>query len=118
MINNEYSKSELFEKSYYSHLNRLKDESNQLLENTKAKYIIIFSGIHHYPYMDDNSYPFKANPYFIRWLPLLRHPNCYIIHELDKKPKLIYFQEKNFWHKTVEDPNSYWVKFFEIKIVH
>ena len=118
MINNEYSKSELFEKNYYSHLNRLKDESNQLLENTKAKYIIIFSGIHHYPYMDDNSYPFKANPYFIRWLPLLRHPNCYIIHELDKKPKLIYFQEKNFWHKTVEDPNSYWVKFFEIKIVH
>ena len=39
MIINENSKSELFEKSYYSHLNRLRNESNQLLENTKAKYI-------------------------------------------------------------------------------
>ena len=82
MTINENSKSELFEKSYYSHLNRLRNESNQLLENTKAKYIIIFSGSQQYPYMDDNSYPYKANPYFIRWLPLLKHPNSYIILEL------------------------------------
>lgn len=118
MIINENSKSELFEKSYYSHLNRLRNESNQLLENTKAKYIIIFSGSQQYPYMDDNSYPYKANPYFIRWLPLLKHPNSYIILELEKKPQLIYFQEQSFWHKTVEDPDSYWVKYFDIKIIH
>ena len=117
MNNKQFTNTKCLKKIYPAHLDRLKTEFDQILDDSQYQYAIIFSGAIKHSKMDDNPYPFRANPYFCRWLPLIQHPNCYLVYQSGKKPILIYFQEKDFWHKSVEFPSSYWVKYFKVIIV-
>lgn len=118
MRNKKYSNTERLVDIYSSHLDVLTNELDEALKDTLFHHAIISSGAIKYRRMDDNPFPFKTNPYFCRWLPLLDHPNCYLIYTPGKKPVLIYFQEIDFWHKSAELPSSFWVNYFEIIIVN
>ena len=113
-----YTNTKHLEEIYSSHLDVLTNELDEAIKDTPFRHVIISSGTIKDRRMDDNPFPFKANPYFCRWLPLLEHPNCYLIYEVDKKPILIYFQEIDFWHKSAELPSSFWINYFDIIIVN
>jgi len=118
MKNKKYSNTKYLEDIYSSHLDILTKELDEAITDTPFRHVIISSGAIKDRRMDDNPFPFKTNPYFCRWLPLLDHPNCYLIYTLDKKPVLVYFQEIDFWYKSAELPSSFWVNYFEIIIVN
>ena len=103
---------------YPAHINELKSRHDKALEKAGASHAIIFSGAPRPVFLDDYSYPFKANPHFVSWLPLITMPLCYLAYTPGEKPLLVYYQEKDYWHSSPTDPDGYWTAFFDVRVVH
>ena len=103
---------------YPEHIQTLMARHDAALVRAGASHAVIFSGAPLPVFLDDYDYPFKANPHFVSWLPLVRHPFCYIVYTPGHRPKLIYFQEKDYWHVMPSDPDGFWTSQFDIDTVH
>ena len=68
-------------------------------------------------FLDDQDYPFVANPHFRHWLPLTDAPGSWVVYTPGDKPKLIFVQPRDYWHVVPAAPSGYWVDQFEIAIV-
>lgn len=102
---------------YKKHINSLCLNTKKILEKYELKSIFIDSGALRQSFLDDYSYPFKANPHFVHWCPLSNVPKAYIWYRIDKVPVLFYPNADDFWHKTTLLPNEnnqLWAKEFEI----
>ena len=102
---------------YPAHLQTLKQRHDRALAESKYDHEIIFGGTNRMVFLDDMPYPFKANPHFKAWVPVLDNPNCYIVYTPGQKPKLIYFQPVDYWYKPAETPSGYWVDQFDIRMI-
>jgi len=103
---------------YPAHVEELKNRHDKALEKAGASHAVIFSGDPRPVFLDDYSYPFKANPHFVSWLPLTTMPLCYLAYTPGEKPVLVYYQAKDYWHSMPTDPEGYWTAFFDIRVVH
>jgi len=102
---------------YPAHITQLQLRTKQALARENIEGIVIHSGQEIKAFLDDNAYPFRVNPHFKHWLPLLDVPNCWLIVNGEDKPTLIYYQPVDFWHKVTPLAESYWDQFFDIKIL-
>ena len=102
---------------YPQHLLQLQQRAKQVLARENIEGIVIHSGQEIKAFLDDNTYPFKVNPHFKHWLPLVDSPNCWLIVNGEDKPILIYYQPVDFWHKVTPLTESFWNEFFTIKIL-
>ena len=104
---------------YSAHIEELQSRTkNALLKSNSADLIVIHAGMPNIVFLDDYPYPFKVNPHFKAWLPILDSPNCWLIVNGIDKPKLFYFQPIDFWHKVIPLGEHYWNEFFDIDIVN
>ncbi len=103
---------------YPTHLEELKARHDRALEKAGAGHVVIFSGAPEIVFLDDNYYPFKANPHFVGWLPLTVAPFCYLVYTPGEKPVLVYYQAKDYWHRPPANPSGFWVEHYDIRIVH
>ncbi|MEX2259553.1 MAG: hypothetical protein WD672_12680, partial [Woeseia sp.] len=103
---------------YPEHVAAVTARYDDALAKAGAGYAVVFSGAPKLRFLDDNYYPFTANPHFVSWLPLTAMPHCYLVYAPGKKPRLIYFQEKDYWHSPPAMPEGYWTAHFDIRIVH
>jgi Xaa-Pro dipeptidase len=103
---------------YPGHLEVIQARHDRALEKAGAGHAVIFSGAPKPVFLDDYNYPFKANPHFIGWLPLTNTPFCYLVYTPGKKPLLVYYQEKDYWHTPPADPTGFWVDHFDVRVVH
>jgi len=99
---------------YVQHISENQRKVKTILERENLESLVIHSGKLKYMFQDDMTYPFKANPLFKAWVPLLKNPNCWLIVNGSDKPKLVFFQPVDFWHSVPEDPTDYWVEHFDI----
>lgn len=104
-------------KLYPAHIAELQHRATTVLSRENIDGIVIHSGQEIKVFLDDYSYPFKVNPHFKHWLPLVDVPNCWLIINGRDKPILIYYQPVDFWHKVVELEDNFWNEFFEIKVL-
>lgn len=104
-------------KLYPAHAVELQKRTQAALSRENLDGVVIHSGQEIKAFLDDNSYPFRVNPHFKAWLPLVDIPNCWLIANGSDKPTLIYYQPVDFWHKVIELADNYWNDFFEIKIL-
>ena len=103
---------------YKSHLRALTARHDHALERAGAGHAVIYSGNPKVAFLDDNSYPFKANPHFVSWVPLTDLPCSYIVYTPGETPVLVYFQPHDYWHVVPDSPDGYWTDGFDIRIVH
>lgn len=103
---------------YPDHVQTLKSRHDRALERAGAGHAVIFSGAPRGVFLDDYDYPFKANPHFVSWLPLVDTPYSYIVYTPGDRPILIYYQEKDYWHLPPANPEGFWAGQFDIRIVH
>jgi len=104
--------------SYASHIQTVAQRHDHALEQAGASHAIIYSGNPKIAFLDDNTYPFRANPHFISWVPLTNLPYSYIVYTPGEKPVLVYFQPHDYWHVVPGAPDGYWTDHFDIRIVH
>ena len=106
------------EAAYRDHIESQIARHDRALERAGAAHAVIFSGAPRLKFLDDNYYPFQANPHFVSWLPLTEMPHCYLIYTPGETPVLVYFQEKGYWHKPPAAPAGYWTSYFDVRVVH
>ena len=102
---------------YPAHIAQLQQRTKQALTRDNLEGVVIHSGQEIKAFLDDNTYPFRVNPHFKHWLPLVDVPNCWLIVNGEDKPTLIYYQPVDFWHKVTPLTESYWGEFFHIKVL-
>lgn len=102
---------------YPQHIETYRKRHDYALEKAGANHVVIFSGNPKYAFLDDLSYPFKANPHFASWAPLTNLPLSYIVYTPGEKPRLIYLQPHDYWHVVPDAPDGYWTAHFDIRIV-
>ena len=104
-------------KLYPAHVAELQNRVKAALSRDNLDGLVIHSGQEIKAFLDDNSYPFRVNPHFKAWLPLVDIPNCWLLLNGTDKPTLIYYQPIDFWHKVIPLMDDYWNEFFDIKIL-
>jgi Xaa-Pro dipeptidase len=102
---------------YPGHLQTLKQRHDRALAESGFDHLIIFSGAQRTAFLDDNSYPFRPNPHFKGWVPVLDNPHCFLVYTPGKKPALLFYQPVDYWYKPAETPTGYWVEHFDIRII-
>lgn len=103
---------------YPQHLATLRDRADKALAlGGGFDHLVIDAGTPLRKFLDDQDYPFVANPHFRHWLPLTDTPGSWIVYTPGQKPKLIFLQPKDYWHVVPAAPSGYWVEHFDIEIV-
>lgn len=102
---------------YAEHIKVLQSRLVEALKLQKFDALIIHSGQLKKVFLDDQTYPFKANPHFKHWLPVFDNPNCWLVVNGSDKPKLIFYRPVDFWHKVPPEPNDFWASFFDIELL-
>ena len=102
---------------YPAHIETLTQRHARALEETRFDHLIVFAGALHYAFLDDNSYPFRPNPLFKWWVPVVDNPNCSVVFTPGQKPRLIFFQPVDYWYKPAETPFGYWTRHFDITVI-
>lgn len=104
--------------AYWDHIETQIARYDRALERAGAAHAVVYSGTPRVKFLDDNYYPFQANPHFVGWLPLTAHPRCYIVYTPGETPVLLFFQESDYWHAAPAEPNGFWTSYFDIRVVH
>lgn len=100
--------------SYQAHINTLQTRTKEALLREGLDGLVIHSGQGKRLFLDDNHYPFKVNPQFKAWLPVIDNPNCWLVVNGTDKPKLIFYRPVDFWHKVPPEPQDFWTDSFDI----
>ncbi|MFM6989566.1 MAG: Xaa-Pro dipeptidase [Arenimonas sp.] len=104
--------------AYSEHLSRLTATVDAALAKSGHEHLIIASGIEKMQFLDDAPYPFKPNPHFKHWLPLTRHPHCWIAYTPGSRPVLVYYQPDDYWHVPPSAPEGEWTAHFDIRVIN
>ena len=118
-MNSDYSdKNPTLAALYPDHVQRLCERHDHALEAAGAGHAVIFSGNPKYAFLDDRSYPFRANPHFVSWAPVTDVPLSYIVYAPGETPVMVYYQPRDYWHVVPGEPDGYWVSHFDVRVVH
>ena len=79
--------------------------------------VAIYAGGLHMQFLDDQPYPFKANPQFKVWTPLQDAPDSWIVYRPAKKPRMVFMQPLDYWYKPPSMPQDYWTGHFTIEVI-
>lgn len=102
---------------YPAHLAEIEKRSADALAAAGRDTLAIAAGLPHGWFLDDQDYPFKANPHFLHWLPLTEVPGSWLVYTPGRKPKLVFVQPRDYWHVAPAAPSGYWVEHFDIAII-
>ncbi|MCC5869812.1 MAG: Xaa-Pro dipeptidase [Gammaproteobacteria bacterium] len=102
---------------YADHVARCCETAGEALASAGLEQLVIYAGSEHLAFLDDQTYPFRANPLFKAWLPLTQHPGCWLLYTPGQRPVLLYHQPRDFWHLPPADPDGYWVEAFDLKVI-
>jgi Xaa-Pro dipeptidase len=102
---------------YGAHLGEISSRHDGALERAGASHAIIYSGNPQRMFLDDNDYPFKANPHFVNWVPLTNLPHSLIIYTPGETPVLLYYQPRDYWHVVPGAPEGYWTRYFDVRVI-
>lgn len=100
--------------TYPAHIERLQSLTKKIVQSERLDGLVIHSGQPMRQFLDDMYYPFKPNPQFKAWVPVIDNPHCWIVINGEAKPKLIFYRPVDFWHKVPDEPTEYWTKEFDI----
>jgi Xaa-Pro dipeptidase len=103
---------------YPQHVETIAARHEHALAEAGAGHAVVFSGRPKYAFLDDQDYPFRANPHFVGWAPLVALPLSYIVFTPGEKPLLAYYQPHDYWHPVPGAPDGYWTSQFDVRVVH
>ena len=102
---------------YRAHITVLKLRHDRAMDATGFDHVVVFAGAQHIALFDDYTYPFKANPHFKWWVPVVDNPHCMLVYSPGVKPRLVYWQPIDYWYKPADTPSGWWVAPFDIEII-
>ena len=102
---------------YRAHLQVIKTRADRALQRGGFDHLLVASGVEKFEFLDDRPYPFKPNAQFKAWVPLVRHPSCWIAYTPGRRPVLVYYQPDDYWHVPPSPPSGVWTDEFDIRVI-
>ena len=96
------------------HVRIQRARTDEALATCGFESLAIYAGGAHMQFLDDQPYPFKANPHFKLWAPLSEAADCWIVYRPAQRLKLVFLQPVDYWYKPPHTPDDYWTHSFEI----
>lgn len=101
---------------YAAHLLTLTARLASSLSACGYESLVIYSGEARMAFLDDQSYPYRANPHFKWWLPLQDAPRCLLQLTPGRRPLLLFHSAADYWHKPAALPAGNWSGHFDIQL--
>jgi Xaa-Pro dipeptidase len=102
---------------YPDHIAVQKERTDRALAESKFDHLVVFAGTQRIQFLDDMPYPFKVNPHFKTWVPVIDNPNCWLVYTPGETPRLVYWQPVDYWHKPAGTPSGFWTSAFDIRVI-
>jgi Xaa-Pro dipeptidase len=96
------------DKLYKPHLEILARRTAQSLAASGFDALVIHAGSPPTLFLDDQDYPFKVNPQFKAWVPIVDNPRCVLLFVPGSRLKVWFYQPHDFWHKPAPLPQAPW----------
>lgn len=100
-----------------AHLRAVSQATDAALAASGFDGLLIHSGTPIVAFQDDFEYPFQANPFALWWAPLVAQPDCAVIYRPGEKPILYYHRPDDYWHEAPVEPDFWWARHFDLRIV-
>ncbi len=102
---------------YPDHLAQLRVRMDRALAAHGFDGVAIYSGSAGFAFLDDHSYPFRANPHFKHWVPLTALQQSFVGYVPGQKPVLCFHQPADYWHKPPTLPSGSWLGEFNLEVL-
>ena len=102
------------DKLYSEHLSALARRTDAALAATAFDALVIHAGAPPMLFLDDQAYPYKVNPHFKAWVPIVDNPGCILIHVPGRAPRVLFHRAEDYWHKPPSVPRERWTEQVEI----
>ena len=99
---------------YLQHLQVMMKRTDKSLAATSFDALVIAAGDPPTLFLDDQDYPYKVNPQFKAWVPIVDNPRCVLIYRPGARPKVLFHQPNDFWHKPAKLPRETWTEAVEL----
>jgi len=93
---------------YKPHLQTLMRRTERSLAASGFDALVIHAGSPPTQFLDDQDYPFKVNPHFKAWVPIVDNPRCILVVVPGARLKVLFYQPADFWHKPARMPQAPW----------
>jgi Xaa-Pro dipeptidase len=93
---------------YEPHLKALMRRTDRSLAQSGFDALVIRAGRPPIQFLDDQDYPFKVNPQFKAWVPIIDNPRCVLVYTPGIRPTVLFYQPNDFWHKPAKVPTEAW----------
>jgi Xaa-Pro dipeptidase len=99
---------------YAAHLATLMGRADRALAATGFEALVIYAGRPPTLFLDDQDYPFKVNPQFKAWVPIIDNPRCILVYCPGRRPTVLFYQPNDFWHKPAKLPQAAWTASIDV----
>jgi Xaa-Pro dipeptidase len=94
---------------YAAHLTTLMRRTDRSLAQSGFDALVIHAGRPPLQFLDDQDYPYKVNPQFKAWVPIIDNPRCVLVYTPGtERPTVLFYQAHDFWHKPAKLPTAAW----------
>lgn len=103
---------------FAKHLQTVTERFDQALQDTGFESALIYAGQPRVAFLDDNPAPYKVNPLFKYWVPVLNSPKSAVFYRKGSgKPTVYLFQARDFWHSQAQIPEEDWQQQVDLKVI-
>ena len=93
---------------YKAHLQTLMQRTERSLAAGGFDALVIHAGCPPIQFLDDQDYPYKVNPHFKAWVPIVDNPRCIVLIVPGARPKVLFYRPNDYWHKPARLPQAPW----------
>ncbi len=95
---------------YPDHLRVMMARTDRSLAAAGFDALVIQAGSPPMQFLDDQTYPYKVNPHFKAWVPIVDNPQSMLIYKPGARPTLLFHQPNDFWHQAARMPEDPWTQ--------
>jgi len=104
----------LLDELYSEHIRTVARRTDTALAATGFDALVIHAGAPPMQFLDDQAYPYKVNPHFKAWVPIIDNPGCILIYVPGRAPVVLFHRPEDYWHKPASVPHAPWTRHVEI----
>lgn len=101
---------------YAAHVKSLCQRYDRALQTGGFDAVLIGAGQAPPVHRDDQHYPYRAEPLFLQWAPLLAHPGSALLYRPGRKPLLLILEPVDYWHQPAPVPRGPWQRALDIRV--
>jgi Xaa-Pro dipeptidase len=102
---------------FASHLRGAQSAIETALGELGFDALIVAAGLERLAFQDDQSYPFRPNPWFTWLVPSPAAPASLVECRPGRMPRLVFSAPQDFWHSPPDVPDASWIELFSLEVL-